>query len=126
MAEPISTTGVTTAATSLGLIALLTGWVGAVEADVIMVIFASLFGSMLSLSNGKQPLKGSMITYSMNVGISIVGAWFLAGLIVDMSPSVSSIYLPSIIAFGLSFGSDRIAKLMNLGFDKAEEKAGLK
>jgi hypothetical protein len=43
-----------------------------------------------------------------------------------MSPSVSSIYLPSIIAFGLSFGSDRIAKLMNLGFDKAEEKAGLK
>jgi hypothetical protein len=126
MAEPISTTGVTTAATSLGLIALLTGWVGAVEADVIMVVFASLFGSMLSLSNGKQPIKGSMITYSMNVGISIVGAWFLAGLIVDMSPSVSSIYLPSIIAFGLSFGSDRIAKLLNLGFDKAEEKAGLK
>ena len=57
MAEPVSTTA--TVAVSFGLTALLTGWVGEVGAEVMMVILSAIAGSITSLSSKKKTLVES-------------------------------------------------------------------
>jgi hypothetical protein len=125
MAEPV-TTAATGVAVSVGIMALLIGWVGEVGADVMMVTLASISGTLVALSGITNPCwKSWAAMLFVGILLSLVLAWSLAGLVTSYVPALSGDYLPSIIALLISFGSNRIPKILNAALDKAEEKAGL-
>jgi hypothetical protein len=127
MPEPISTTGANTAAVSMGLIALLTGWLGQIGADVMLVILASIAGTSIALLNApNHDSKKAVTMLVVGIIVSFSFAWFIASLLSDSVPVSSQVYLPSTIAFVLSFGSNRISEILNLVIDKLTEKLGVK
>jgi hypothetical protein len=127
MAEPITTSSATGAAMSVGLMALLVGWIGQVGADVMMVVLASFAGTAIALSsNESNTVKEAVKLLTIGLIISLAVAWSVASFVAAHIPSLDSAYLPSTIALMISFGSNRIAKWLNALLDKAEEKAGIK
>jgi hypothetical protein len=109
MAEPVSTT--TSAVTGVGLAALLTGAVGAVAADVMMVILASIAGVVIALSNKKTSSFEAVKFFGGAVLTSLVLAWALAALLASLHSSMNSPYAPTIIAFLIGTQSHRLDKI---------------
>lgn len=98
MAEPISTT--TVGATSIGITALLIGWIGPVGADVMMVVMSAMAGCVVAMSgvNSRTPIQAIKFI-SAGVLLSLVLAWASAELISQKVPEFSGPYAPSIVAF---------------------------
>lgn len=110
MAEPLSTT--TTAVTGVGLAALLTGAVGAVAADVMMVILGSIAGVVISLSGGKTTTTMEALRFFGGAVLTALTlAWALAALMGGLHPAMNSPYAPTIIAFLIGTQSHRLSEI---------------
>jgi hypothetical protein len=109
MAEPVIPT--TTAVSGVGLAALLTGAVGAVAADVMMVVLASIAGVVIALSNRKTTTFEALKFFGGAVLTSLVLAWGLASFLGGLHPSMSSHYAPTIIAFFIGTQSHRLSEI---------------
>ena len=116
MAEPVSTTA--TVAVSFGLTALLTGWVGEVGAEVMMVILSAIAGSITSLSSKKKTLVESFKFVFLGVLLATVLAWAISSMLTNQYPTLASPYLPTIVAFMLGFTVDKFPIIM----EKVSEK----
>ena len=110
MAEPVSTT--TTAVTTAGLAALLTGAIGAVAADVMMVVLASIAGVVISLSGSKTTTSLQALRFFLGAAMtSLTLAWALAALLGNLHPAMISAYTPTIVAFIIGTQSHRLNEI---------------
>lgn len=117
MAEPVSTT-TATVAVSFGLTALLTGWIGEVGAEVMMVVLSAIAGSITSLSSKKKTLIESFKFVFLGVLVATVLAWAISSMLVNQYPSFASPYLPTVVAFMLGFTVDKFPIIL----EKISEK----
>lgn len=125
MAEPVTTTA-TGAGATVGIMALLIGWLGAVGADVMMVVLASFAGTMVALSSIKEASwKKSITMVTVGILVSLVSAWSIAGLAVSYAPSLAGPYLPGIIAMMIGYSTDRLPQLLGFAWAKIESKVGV-
>lgn len=115
MPEPISTTASATAATQVGLAALLVGALGNVGADVMMVILSAIAGCFISLSNDKPPKEMGSALFFIVKGIllSLVLAWAISSVASYIIPALESPYAPAIVAFVIGFSGDKLPALVN-------------
>lgn len=121
--EPTTSTG--TVVASVGLAGLLTAAFGNIAADVMMVVLASVAGSVINMS-GKRThthleslmfLGGAILT-------SLVLAWALASLLASISPSMASPYTPTIISFLIGANAKRLKKIAESATARLEQKFG--
>lgn len=120
MAEPVTTT---TAAISFGLTALLAGWVGQIEAEVMIVVLSAIAGSMVALSSKKKSFIESLKFIFLGVIVSTVLAWAISSMIINHYPAMASPYLPTMVSFILGFIVDKIPTILDLVVDKIVKKA---
>lgn len=118
--EPIS--GTATAAVSFGLTTLLAGWLGQVGADVMMVVLSAIAGSMMALTEKKKTFLESLKFIFLGVLVAAVLAWAISSMIASQYPSLSSPYLPTIVAFILGFTVDKFPSLLDLFLQKIFSK----
>ena len=109
--EPVS--GAATAAVSFGLTTLLAGWLGQVGAEVMMVILSASAGSMMALTEKKKTFFESLKFIFLGVLVAGVLAWAISSMITNMYPTLSSPYLPTIVAFVLGFIVDKFPILLD-------------
>ena len=109
--EPVSATS--TAAVSFGLTTLLAGWIGQVEAEVMIVILSAIAGSMMALSQKKLSFFESIKFILLGVLLAGVLAWGISSLLVSQYPSLSSPYLPTMVAFILGFIVKKKKKMLD-------------
>ena len=109
MAEPVTTT---TAALSFGLTALLAGWIGQIEAEVMIVILSAIAGSMVALSSKRKSFMESLRFIFLGVIVSTALAWAISSIIINNYPSMASPYLPTIVSFILGF-KPRITEILS-------------
>ena len=109
--EPVS--GAATAAVSFGLTTLLAGWLGQVGAEVMMVILSAIAGSMMALTEKKKTFFESLKFIFLGVLVAGVLAWAISSMITNMYPTLSSPYLPTIVAFVLGFIVDKFPILLD-------------
>jgi hypothetical protein len=110
--EPLS--GTTTAAASAGILALLIASFGPLGADVALVVLSALAGATVGLTAMKtQSFWQSFRFIIIGILVSLVLAWALSGLIVSWVPALAGPYTPSMIAFILGFGSDKLPLIAN-------------
>lgn len=115
MAEPITTSAVTaTAATRVGLAALLVGAFGAIGADVMMVILSAIAGCFIALSNDKpvKTLLPSIFFIIKGIVISLVLAWAVSSVASTVIPALDTPYAPAIVAFCIGFLGDSLPKVI--------------
>lgn len=117
MAEPISTA---TAATQVGLAALLVGFLGDVGADVMMVVLSAIAGCFISLSNDKPPKEWHLALFFIVKGVllALVLAWAISSVASHVIPALSSPYAPAIVAFIIGFSGDRLPAIINIVLTK--------
>lgn len=121
--EPLTTTTAGAVTASVGLMALLIGMFGPVGADVMLVIISAIAGCSIALSANKGKTLRQAVSFLLTglfVGLSL--AWAISSLLANFFPVLSGPYTPSIIAFCLGFGNDRIAELLNKVLNRAERK----
>ena len=109
--EPIS--GTATAAVSFGLTTLLAGWFGQVGAEVMMVVLSAIAGSMMALTEKKKTFFESLQFIFLGVIVAGSLAWAISSILVNHYPSLSSPYLPTIVAFILGFIVDKFPIVLN-------------
>jgi hypothetical protein len=120
--EP-TTTAAGAASTSVGFMALMVGYFGAVGADVMMVILAALSGCVISLSNEeKTSVLNTLKFLLLSVSVSLVMAWMLSDLIADRIPALKTPYTPSIIAMFIGFSANHLPSILKTVLKKAESK----
>lgn len=123
MVEPVIAT-TSSATVSVGLTAILIGWLGAVGADVMMVILSAIAGSSIALTGQMKSFKESIFFVFKGVFLALILSWSASALLVVYLPSLSSPYLPSLIALSLGFLADRLSymlnRLINLRFKNME------
>ena len=120
MAEPVSTTAT---ATGVGLAALLAGAFGAVAADVMMVVLASIAGVVIALSGSKATTSLEAVKFFVGAVLtSLVLAWAVAELLGGLHPSMNSAYAPTIIAFLIGTQSHRLDKIVAKITGRIEKK----
>lgn len=124
MAEPVTTTAASTAALQVGLAALLVGALGEVGADVMMVALAALAGCFISLSNDQPPkqILPALFFIFKGICISLVLAWAVSAVAVQLIPSLNTPYAPAIVAFCIGFLGDSLGAAIN----KVLVKVGIK
>ena len=122
MAEPVTTTAV--AGMQVGLAALLVGALGAVGADVMMVVLSAIAGCFIALSNDKPAKRvlAALFFILKGVVLSLVMAWAVSSVAAKIIPSLDSPYAPAIVAFVIGFSGDKLPQLIN----KVLTKVGLK
>lgn len=124
MVEPVIATTTSSATVSVGLTAILIGWLGAVGADVMMVILSAIAGSSIALTGQMKSFKESIFFVFKGVFLALILSWSASALLVVYLPSLSSPYLPSLIALSLGFLADRLSymlnRLINLRFKNME------
>lgn len=115
MAEPLSTTATTAAATQVGLAALLVGALGSVGADVMMVIISAIAGCFIALSNDKPPRQflSALFFILKGVVIALVLAWAVSSVVAKLIPNLDTPYAPAIVAFCIGFLGDRLPQIIN-------------
>lgn len=122
MAEPISTT-TAVGAGSVGLTALLIGWIGPIGADVMMVVMSSIAGGVVALSGvHNHSILGAIKFISAGILLALVTSWMLAGVLASVYPNLGGPYLPSAVAFGVGAFLDRIPSIRNTLIKFAESK----
>lgn len=122
MAEPVTTT-TAVGAGSVGLTALLIGWIGPIGADVMMVVMSSIAGCVVALSGvTNHTLFGAIKFISAGVLLSLVTAWMMASLIASIHPTLSGPYLPSAVAFAVGVFLDALPSVRNKLVKFAEHK----
>jgi len=100
---------------SLGFLALLTGYFGQVAASVMLVVISALAGVSISLSDGHVSSCGKAAFYIvLGTAIALVWSWFLAVQLVYFFPGLDNEYLPTILAWVLGWSTTRINYLINL------------
>jgi hypothetical protein len=110
--EPLS--GTTTAAASAGILALLIASFGPLGADVALVVLSALTGAIVSLTATKTlSFWQSFRFIIVGILVSLVLAWALSSLLISWVPALAGPYTPSMIAFILGFGSDKIPVIAN-------------
>ena len=109
--EPIS--GTATAAVSFGLTTLLAGWFGQVGAEVMMVVLSAIAGSMMALTEKKKTFFESLQFIFLGVIVAGSLAWAISSMLVNQYPTLSSPYLPTIVAFILGFIVDKFPIILN-------------
>lgn len=112
MIEPV-TTGTAGATVSVGLTAIFIGWFGAVGADVMMVVLSAIAGSSIALTGQMKNFKESIFFVFKGVFLALVLSWSASALLSLYFPSLSSPYLPSLIALSLGFLADRLSYMLN-------------
>ena len=112
MAEPITTTTVTVTM-SIGLTALLAGWIGQLEAEVMMVVLSAICGSMMALSAKKKTFWESLRFMFLGVFVSTILAWSISFGIVNNYLNLASPFLPTIVALLFGFAVDKFPILLN-------------
>lgn len=122
MADPVITPTATAAAVSFGLTALLTGWIGQVGAEVMIVIIAAIAGGMVSLSSRKTSFWESLRFISMGVFVAAALAWAISSAIVSKYPEFASPYLPTMVAFVIGAIVDKFPLLFSIIIDKIFKK----
>jgi hypothetical protein len=112
MAEPVSATA--TASTQVGLAALLVGAFGAVGADVMMVVLSAIAGCFISLSTDKPPksIGPALFFILKGVLLSLVMAWAISSVAINLVPSLDSPYAPAIVAFVIGFSGDKLPHII--------------
>lgn len=124
MVEPVIATTTSSVTVSVGLTAILIGWLGAVGADVMMVILSAIAGSSIALTGQMKSFKESIFFVFKGVFLALILSWSASALLVVYLPSLSSPYLPSLIALSLGFLADRLSymlnRLINLRFKNME------
>ena len=121
MAEPVSTTA--TVAVSFGLTALLTGWVGEVGAEVMMVVLSAIAGSMVALSSKKKTFFKSLKFIFLGVLVATLFAWAISYNIANQYPYFASPYLPTIVAFILAAIVDKLPIFISAFLEKVFNRA---
>jgi hypothetical protein len=124
MAEPVSTTATASAASQVGLAALLVGAFGAVGADVMMVVLSAIAGCFISLSNDKPPktFLPALFFIVKGITLSLVMAWAVSAVASNIIPSLNSPYSPAIVAFVIGFSGDKLPTMINSILKKAGVK----
>lgn len=119
MAEPVST-ATASAATQVGLAALLVGAFGSVGADVMMVVLSAIAGCFIALSNDKPPKKilGAIFFIIKGVTLSLVLAWAVSSLAINIIPALNSPYAPAIVAFVIGFSGDKLPVIVTNALKK--------
>lgn len=112
MVEPVIT-GTAGATVSVGLTAIFIGWFGAVGADVMMVVLSAIAGSSIALTGQMKNFKESIFFVFKGVFLALVLSWSASALLSLYFPSLSSPYLPSLIALSLGFLADRLSYMLN-------------
>lgn len=104
--------------------ALLVAWLGDVGASVTLVIISALAGSALALSSHDESRNGKKATAFVltNLLVSLSLAWGISGVVTSWMPQLASEYLPSTIAFLLSFAGKRLPSLLNSGLNGLMER----
>jgi predicted transporter len=122
MAEPVTTTAV--AGMQVGLAALLVGALGAVGADVMMVVLSAIAGCFITLSSDKPPraLGSALFFICKGILLSAVLAWAVSSVAAKLMPALDSPYSPAIVAFVIGFSGDKLPLMIN----KVLTKVGLK
>ena len=121
MAEPITTA--TAAAVSFGLSALLAGWIGQIEAEVMMVVLSAIAGSMVALSSKKKTFFESLKFIFLGVLVATLFAWAISYNIANQYPYFASPYLPTIVAFVLAAIVDKLPIFISAFLEKVFNRA---
>lgn len=125
MAEPIFATG-STAAASVGIMALLIGAFGPVAADVMLVVISALAGCFIALSGMQtQTILRSIGFVIIGVSTSLILSWGITNLVTSYVPFMSGPYTPSIIAMFIGFLSNRMPMILNLIIQRIAAKFGI-
>ncbi len=126
MAEPITTTSATGVVT-VGIWALLTGWLGNIGADIMMVVLSAIAGCSIALTGKVKTFWASTFFISKGILLALVLAWTIASGLGSYMPSLNTPYLPSMIAFFLGFTVDKASLIIDsilnrfLSYDKSQE-----
>lgn len=118
--EPVS--GTATAVVSFGITTLLAGWLGQVGAEVMMVILSAITGSMMALTEKNKTFFESLKFIFLGVLVAGVLSWAISSMLVNHYPSLSSPYLPTIVAFVLGFIVDKFPIMLGTALQKIFNK----
>jgi len=89
----------------------------------MLVVISSIAGCSIALSANKgKTLRQAAAFLLTGLFVGLALAWALSSLLTNFFPFLSGPYAPSIIAFCLGFGNDRIAGLLNKVLNRAERK----
>lgn len=96
-----------------GIMVYVSGLLGPVAADIAMVVGASLVGVLVATQESK--LKGLLILKNAVIGIltALALSWGISHIVLYVSPSLNTPYLPSIFAFIIGLKNETLSKTFN-------------
>lgn len=126
--EPTTTaTSAAVAGTGVGVMALLSGWLGVQGANVTMVLMAAVIGCFFAMQSApKDERWGATAGFMLcGIGIAFLCSWMGASVIVTYVPSFDRPELPAIISLAIGVLSRRIPKFINGLATKGEKHIGV-
>lgn len=111
----------------VGVMALLTGWVGVQGANVTMVLMAAIIGCFFAMQHApKDERWASTAGYMLcGIGIAFLCSWMGASILVSYVPAVDRPELPALFSLAIGVLSRRIPKFINGLATKGEKHIGI-